>query len=190
MRGGDFVREGPATSLLQRSARDRLRAYFAAPDDGPFYGVVRREALIAAGPMPNVLANDWLHIGRLASSGGVAMLVTCHVTRELDGTSASIGSILKSFGSRAGAARVPHLVMAWQVAADIVWRSPVRRQLGSLPSRLTLAPRCAWGVINWPSLAWHLTAPTFAGLARRPRGRALARAYDWFTRALGAGRGQ
>ena len=182
VRGSTAVKDGPATQLGQLTARERVLAYFTRPDDGPFYGVVRREALRAAAPMPNVLANDWLHVGRLAALGRIAMLETTHVTRELGGTSATIEGILETFGASTAGARVPHLVMAWNVLADVGWRAPAHA------GHRAIAPRCALGVIDWPSLAWHLTAPTMLGLARRPRGRPVARAYDRVTKALGAGR--
>lgn len=190
VREGADVREGPATQLPQDTARERVLAYFSAADDGPFYAVVRRSALRAAGPMPNVLANDWLHVGRLAASGRIAMVGTTHVVRELDGTSASVEGILAAFGAGTAGARVPHLVMAWHVLADVGWRAPVHATLGGRAERLAVGVRCAVGVIDWASLAWHLTAPTMRGLARRPRGRPVAGAYDRFTRALGAGQGR
>lgn len=189
VRDGQGIHEGPATQLPQATARERVFAYFGSADDGPFYAVVRRSALRAAGPMPNVLANDWLHVGRLASCGRIAMVDTTHVVRELDGTSASVEGILATFGASTAGARVPHLVMAWNVLADVGWRAPVHAAVGGRASRLAVGARCGVGVIDWTSLAWHLTAPTMLGLARRPRGRPIAAAYDRFTRALGAGQG-
>ena len=188
VRASEPVREGRATQLPQASARERILAYYRAPDDGPFYGVVRSEALRAAGPMPNVLANDWLHVGRLAAVGRIAMLDTTHLVRELGGTSASVDGILKTFGARSFGARIPHLLMAWAVFADVGWRAPAHAAVGGTVSRLAVATSCALGVIDWPSLAWHLTAPTMHGLNRRPRGRPIAGAYDRLTRVLGASR--
>lgn len=189
VRDGAAVREGPATQLPQTTARERVLAYFGGADDGPFYAVVRRSVLHAAGPMPNVLANDWLHVARLAAAGRIAMVDTSHVVRELDGTSASVEGILEAFGTGTGGARIPHLVMAAHVFADVGWRAPVHAAIGGPVVRLDVAARCAIGVIDWASLAWHLTAPTMVGLARRPRGRPIATAYDRLTRALGAGQG-
>jgi len=187
VRGREPVRGGKVTDLQQATAGERVLAYFASADE-PFYGVVRREALRAAAPMPNVLANDWLHVGRLAATGRVSMLESTHVTRELGGTSATIEGILAAFGAGTLGARVPHLVMAWAVLADVGWRAPAHARIGSPVQRALLAPRCALGVIDWRSLAWHLTAPAALGLARRPRGRGVAHAYDRLTKALGAGR--
>jgi hypothetical protein len=189
VRGEVFVREGAATQLPQTTARERVLAYYRAADDGPFYGLMRREALHAAVPMPNVLANDWLHVGRLATQGAIAMVDTVHIHRELGGTSASIEGILQTFGASTLGARAPHLVMARHVFADVGWRGAAHTTLGGRATRLAIAARCAPGVINWPSLAWHLTAPTMLRLHRRPRGRPLARAYERITKALGAGQG-
>lgn len=188
VREGVEIREGPMTQLPQATASERVLAYYRAADDGPFYAVVRRSALRAAGPMPNVLANDWLHVGRLAACGRVAMIDTTHVVRELGGTSASVEGILAMFGMSSAGARVPHLVMAWHVLADVGWRAPVHAAIGGRVARLVVGARCGVGVIDWTSLAWHLTAPTMLRLARRPRGRPVAAAYGRFTRALGAGR--
>jgi len=180
VRDGVPVRDGRATQLSQATPSERVLAYFNHADDGPFYGVVRREALRRAAPMPNVLANDWLHVGRLAALGRIAMVETTHITRETGGTSATIEGILKTFGSNTLGARAPHLVMAWNVLYDL-------RTAPAHAGHRSIAPRCALGVVDWPSLAWHLTAPTMLGLARRPRGRPLARGYDRLTKALGAG---
>ena len=189
-RGGQPAGDGDAPQLEQPTAAGRLRGFFAAPGDAVFYGVARAEAVRTAAPMPNVLANDWLHGARLAAQGRVRTLEDVHVRRELGGTSSSIAEILATFGRGGWAARVPHLVTAATVFADIAWRAPVHRAaVPSIPRRVLLAARCAPGVIDWASLAWHLTAPTFLGLARRPRGRPVAAAYDRFTRALGAGQG-
>jgi len=188
VRGETFVRDGASTQVPGATARQRVLRYYRHADDGPFYGLMRREVVRAAAPMPNVLANDWLHVGRVAAQGEIAMVDATHIHRELDGTSASIAGILATFGSRSLGARVPHLVMAYNVFADIAWRGGAHAALGGRLARLAVALCAAPCVINWPSLAWHLTAPTMLGLHRRPRGRPLARAYERFTRALGAGR--
>lgn len=187
VRDGAFVREGVEMQLQDDDAAARVRAYFeAVEDNGTFYGLVRGTALAAATPMPNVLGNDWLLVARLAFTGKVTTLRTTHVNRELDGTSADIETILRTFGAPTMQARVPHLFMARHVAADIGWGSPAYAPLGS--QRVRLAMRCAWSAIDWPSLAWHVTAPTAASIGRRRRGHWVWRVYDRITRALGAGR--
>lgn len=187
VRGDQAVRDGAAVTIDAGSPAGRVRQYFRAASDGPFYGLTRREVVAATGPMPNVLANDWLRIGRIAAQGRIAMTDATHLHRELDGTSASVGAILETFGRSGAAARIPHLVMAWHVFADIGWRASAYAGLGGAPQRLGTALRAAPGVINWPSLAWHLTAPTIERLRGWPPTRWIARAYDRLTRALGAG---
>jgi|GEM_PF-1476580 len=187
VRDGQFIRSGALVAADADRPAQRLRQYFGQPSDGPFYGVTRRAVLEAAAPMPNTLGNDWLQVGRIAVQGRIAMTDATHVHRELDGTSASVGTILATFGRSKAAARVPHLVMAWAVFSDIGWRGAPYAGLGGRGPRLISACRAAPGVIDWPSLAWHLTAPTIERLRRWPATRWIARAYDRLARALGAG---
>lgn len=184
-RDGAFSHDGVAIDLLDGDPAARVLAYFRAATDAPFYGLRRAAVLRATTPMPNVLANDWLLAGRMAALGKVRTLTSTRIHRALGGTSADVAGIVREFGAPSFQARLPHLVMAAHVLADIGWRAEA---YAGLP-RAQLAARAAPGVIDWPSLAWHLTAPTAAGLGRRPRGRWVWRAYDRFTRALGAGRG-
>lgn len=188
VRNGVFTHEGDAINLPQDSPSARVRAYFRNGGDGPFYGVVRREIVERAAPMPNLLANDWLHVGRVAAQGRIAMTATTHVNRERDGTSATTENILQTFGLKTWRARIPHLLMAWYVFGDITRRGHVYATLGGTPRRVWVALRAAPGVINWTSLAWYMTAPTFLGLERWRATRWIARGYDRVTRALGAGR--
>jgi len=181
-----FEHEGKITQLPETTAAERLRRYFSDPDDGPFYAVVRADAKRAAGSMPNVLGNDWLHAGRIVASGPVAMIDDTHVNRDLGGTSATVGKVVRTFGGAPFQARIPHLVIAWHVFAEIGWRASSYDVLGGRLARLATAARCAPGVIVWRSLAWHLTEPTAARLERHRATRPLARAYWRLTRRLGA----
>jgi hypothetical protein len=185
-RDGAFSHDGHAVDLLDADPAARVRSYFSAPGDGPFYGLCRADALRAAAPMPNVLANDWLMVARMAMAGKVRTLTTTRIHRALGGTSADIAGILHAFDAPSFQARVPHLVMAGHAFADIGWRASAYSGLAPR-ARWALAVRSAPGVIDWPSFAWHLTAPTAARLGRRPRSRWIWRAYDRITRALGAG---
>lgn len=188
VRTGEFVHTGVELQLPHESGAERVRAYYATVDDnGTFYGLMRGAALGAAAPMPNVLGNDWLLVARVVFAGKVRTLTTTHVNRELEGTSADIDTILKTFGAPSFQARLPHLVMAAHVLDDVARGSQVYAPLGA-PRRWALGIGSAWAAINWSSLAWHATAPTAAALGRRPRGRLLWRAYDRLTRLLGAGR--
>ena len=165
----------------------RVRDYLArVNDNGIFYGVMRRRVLECARPLPNVLGNDWLYVARVAFQGEIAVRDDVHIHRELGGTSADVGSILRTFGSASWQQRVPQLVIAYWVWRDISWGHPVYAPLGRIGcARLGVGGALA--SMRWADLAWHLVTPTVARLGRRPRGRAVWAAYDRVTRSLGAG---
>jgi glycosyltransferase involved in cell wall biosynthesis len=183
------VNHGVALNLEADDPAARTRAYYASVEDnGTFYGLIRREALRAAAPMPNVLGNDWLLIGRIAFLGKVRTLDSTSVHRELGGTSVDIETILQTFRAPSFQARVPHLYIARAVFADIAHGSPIFRELPPA-QRVVLGLKCAWHAIDWASLAWHLSAPTAAAIGRRRGLGWVWRGYDRVTRALGAGDG-
>lgn len=185
---GRHVADGIIHDHRQEAPAARVRAYLESVDDnGVFYGLMPRQALLQVAPEPNVLGNDWLHVARLACLGQVRTLTGVRIHRELGGTSASVASILVTFGRSARQARVPQLVIAYQLLRDIGWGHPVYASLGRR-ARLVLGLTGAIASIRWRHLAWHLFTPTVAALARRPRGRTVWSAYDRLTRALGAGR--
>lgn len=187
VRDGAFIHDGAWHEHRDADPAARVVAYLRAVDDnGVFYGLVPREVLLRARPLPNVLGNDWLHVARIACQGSICMLADVRIHRELGGTSADVNTILATFGRSGWQARVPQLIIAGALAADIAWGHPVYRPLG--PRRWILAVRGAAASMRWRALAWHLITPIVAGLARRPRGRFVYRLYDGITRALGAGR--
>jgi hypothetical protein len=186
VRDGVFIHDGIWHEHRHSDPAARVVAYLRAVDDnGVFYGLVPREVLQRARPLPNVLGNDWLHLARIACQGSIRMLPEVRIHRELGGTSADVSTILATFGRSGWQARVPQLIIAGVLAADIGWRHPVYRLLG--PRRWILAVRGAAASMRWRALAWHLITPTVAGVARRPRSRFVYRLYSGITRALGAG---
>ena len=188
VRDGIFVRDGVVHQHRQRDPTDRVREYLRTVDDnGIFYGVMPRGVLERARPLPNVLGNDWLHVARIAFQGSVQMLEAVRVHRELDGTSIDIESIVVTFGRSGWQARVPQLVIGWELLRDIAWAHPVYRPLGRR-RRWALGVRAVVASMRWRALAWHLVTPSVAALARRTRGRRVWDLYDRVTHALGAGR--
>jgi glycosyltransferase involved in cell wall biosynthesis len=185
-RDGAAVGEGVDMQLLESSPVRRVVHYLRDVDEnGVFYGLMRRAALLRAAPLRNVLGNDWLLAAGVAAQGKVATITTTAINRELDGTSADFARLAGTLGLPAWQARIPHLVIAWQVLEDVGWRAPVYRELPiSARARLALAGPLA--AIRWRSLAWHITTPAFAAVGRRPGGRWLWRAYQRFIRRLGA----
>ena len=188
VQGEKFVSDGVSHHHVQPDGGDRVCGYLASVDDnGVFYGLIRRSALARAIPLPDVLGNDWLHVARLAYQGGIETLDTVRINRQIGGTSVDVLNILRAFGRPRWQARVPQLVMAWELLADIGWRHAVYEPLGRV-GRLRLAARAAVRSMRWKGLAWHLVTPTVARLRHRRRGRHLWSLYERLTRALGAGR--
>jgi hypothetical protein len=166
----------------------RVVAYVRAVDEnGLFYGLMARNVLQTAAPLRNVVGNDWLLAAAVVAQGKATTLTSTSINRELDGTSADFAKLTATLGLPCWQARVPHLVIAWEIFADVGWRAPVYREL-ALPARTLLACRAAWTAIRWRSLVWHMTMPTFAALGEKRRGGWLWRAYLWVARVAGAGR--
>ena len=189
VREGEAVKQGVPIQLREASAPERVLRYLREVDEnGVFYGLMAREVLLRAAPLRNVLGNDWLLAASVAAQGEVATIEAAAINRELGGTSADFPRLARTLGLPRWQAWVPHLVIAWEVLRDVSGRAGAYRALPSR-SRARLALAGAWSVISWRSLAWHATMPAFAAAGRHRWGRPLWRAYERFTRALGAGRG-
>jgi glycosyltransferase involved in cell wall biosynthesis len=186
VRDGAVVREGVEMQLADDSPARRVLTYLSHVDEnGVFYGLMRRSVLQRAAPLRNVLGNDWLLAAAIATQGKVATIRSTSINRELDGTSADFHKLTATLGLPGWQARVPHLVIAWHMLADVAWRAPVYRELRSI-TRVRLALAAPFAAIRWRSLAWHMTMPTFAALGRRRGGRWLWRLYARITRLAGA----
>lgn len=187
MRSGRFVHDGIAHQHCQADPAERVRDYLATVEDnGVFYGLMPREVLERACPLPNVLGNDWLHVARIACQGHIRVLEEVRIHRELGGTSVDVNSIISTFGGARWHGRLPQLVIAWHLLRDIGWDHGVYARLGRR-RRLVLGIVGAITSIRWRGLAWHLATPLIANVARRPRGRWVWMLYDRLTRTLGAG---
>jgi glycosyltransferase involved in cell wall biosynthesis len=188
LRENQVVKRGVRIQLTQTSPSERVLEYLRNVDEnGVFYGLMARATLRRAAPLRNVLGNDWLLAAAIAAQGRLATIESSGINRELDGTSGDFPRLVRTLGLPSWQAWVPHLAMAWEVLRDVGWRAPVYREL-SPARRARLALAGAWAVISWRSLAWHLTMPLFAAAGRRSGGGWLWRAYQRFTRRLGAGR--
>lgn len=188
IRDGAAVWEGVDMQLVDDSPARRVLTYLRSVDEnGIFYGLMRRAALRRAGPLRNVIGNDWLLAASIVAQGKVATIRSASINRELDGTSADFLKLTATLGLPRWQARVPHLVIAWHVLADVAWRAPVYRELPP-SARARLALTAPLAAIRWRSLAWHMTMPTFAALGRRRGGRWLWLFYARIARWAGAGR--
>jgi glycosyltransferase involved in cell wall biosynthesis len=146
LRDGREATYGGPIELLDRDPAARVRAYFESVDDNaPFYGLIRRSAVDAQPPMRRVLGFDWLWVSGLAFTGGVKRVEETLLFREMGGASESTEANVRTSGLPRAHAKIPHFVIAWQVFAEIGWRSPVYEPLGRT-RRLALAARCAVSV--------------------------------------------
>lgn len=185
LRDGEVVRAGVEMQLERDSPRARVLAYVHEVDEnGLFYGLMARAVLRRAAPLRNVLGNDWLLAAAVAAQGKARTLTTTSINRELDGTSADFAKLCATLGLPGWQARIPHLVIASQLIADIGWRAPAYRDLGVL-ERARLACAAAWVAIRWRSLIWHMTMPSFAALGKRRGGGWLWQRYLWLARWAG-----
>ena len=184
--GDRVARLGAPITLESPDAGRRVVDYLESVDEnGLFYGLARRETLRAAAPLRNVLGNDWLLVAGMLMAGAAATIETTAINREVGGTSADFRRLAATLDLPRIQARAPHVVIAWQVLAEILWRAPAFRTLAT-GERAILAGRAASTVLDWRSDAWHATAPTAAALGRRRGGAPLWRAYLRITARLGA----
>lgn len=183
--GGEYdgQMESPPQVLDDLPAR-RLRAYYALDPNHTFYGVMRRRALRAAAPMRNVLGNDGVFAATLVFTGKLRAVDEAAIHRRRGGTSVDWRTLLRTLGRPAGQARVPQLVIAWNVFRDTAWGKPVYRSL-PLWRRVPLAFACAFTIFSWRHLAYALLGPTIDRLSKRPGLRWLSSALTRARRRWG-----
>lgn len=134
--------EGVRVDLQQTSPRARVLAFYnQVNDNGTFYGLARREILLA-NPLPTVLGGDWLMIASLAYLGKILTLEDIAIYRSSRGASADVRSLARNYGLSAKKSRQPHKAIAINVARDIARSSEAYRSLNIL-ARLALAGKCA-----------------------------------------------
>jgi glycosyltransferase involved in cell wall biosynthesis len=185
LRDGVVVREGVEMQLENDSPNKRVLTYLREVDEnGVFYGLMPKAVLQRAAPLRNVLGNDWLLAAAIAAQGKVATVRATAINRELDGTSGDFVKLTATLGLPHWQTRIPHLVIAGEVFADIGWRSPVYRDLPIL-ARARLALTAPMAAIRWRSLAWHMTMPAFAAIGRRRGGQWLWLLYKRIARLFG-----
>jgi glycosyltransferase involved in cell wall biosynthesis len=161
VRDGATVAAGGLRAIEARAGARRVWDYFArvGADRGNtwIYALMPRAVVAALSPPRNVLGFDWLRVAEVAFLGPIALVDEPLVFRELGGTSESTRRNVSESRLPALHARLPHLVIAAEVLADIGWRSPVYAPLGRR-RRLALAAACAASVParNLPHVVFHL----------------------------------
>ncbi len=131
------------TTLASPSGPRRVLRYLRYSwASAAFYGVIRREAVERALPIPNVMGADWLFVSAIAFAGKVVTVTDTHLNRARGGTSVSYERIAEVSGLPRWQARHPNLSIAWFQARDIVAGSAA---YDTLPRR----KRQALGVLAW-----------------------------------------
>ena len=172
VRDGTPVAAGGLRAIDARDGARRVWEYFArvGADRGNtwIYALMPRAVVAALSPPRNVLGFDWLRVAEVAFLGPIALVDEPLVFRELGGTSESTQRNVAESRLPALHARVPHLVIAAAVLADLGWRSPVYAPLGR-PRRLALAAACAASVParNLRHVAFHLAPRALQERRRR-----------------------
>ncbi|MGH2714453.1 MAG: glycosyltransferase family 2 protein [Thermoleophilaceae bacterium] len=170
--------------VLDDSPTRRLRAFYALDPNHTFYGVSRNTALRAAAPMRNVLGNDGIFAATLVYAGKLRAVDEAAIHRRRGGTSVDWHTLLRTLGRPTVQARIPQLVIAWNVFRDTAWGKPIYRSL-PLAKRLPLAAACAWTIFSWRHLAYALLGPTIVRLSTRPGMRWLSSALTRARRRWG-----
>ena len=166
---GEYEGElGSPPELLDDSPARRVRAYYALePKPETFYGLMRASALRTAAPMRNVLYNDGIFAATIVFAGKLRAVPEVAIHRARGGTSVDWETLLRTLGKPTVQARIPQLVIAWEVFRDTAWGKPAYRSL-SLAERIRLAGGCARTTFSWRALAFHLFGPSIAHLAAKP----------------------
>jgi hypothetical protein len=173
LRDGHAVAAGGPAALIAADGARRVRDYFAAvgadPGNSWIYAIAPRELLRELPPMRNVLGFDWLRVAEIAYGGAIVLVDEPLLFRELGGTSESTARNVRESRLPALHAKLPHLVIAGHVLAEVGWRSPMYAPLGRL-RRLGLATACAAAVPrrNVRHVLFHLAPrPVQARWSRR-----------------------
>jgi glycosyltransferase domain-containing protein len=165
---GDYDGEmASPPQVLDDSPTRRLREYYSLDPNHTFYGVMRRTALSVAAPMRNVLGNDGIFAATLVFAGKLRAVDEAAIHRRRGGTSVDWHTLLRTLGRPPVQARIPQVVIAWNVFRDTAWGKPVYRSL-PLVRRLRLALACAWTIFSFRHLAYALLGPTITRLSSKP----------------------
>jgi glycosyltransferase involved in cell wall biosynthesis len=184
--GDEIVHGGVVLELEQPDPPSRILEYLRHVDEnGLFYGLMSAATLRRAAPLRNALGNDWLLVAAILVQGNATTLQDTAILRELGGTSSDIPKLVGTLGLPRWQGRLPHLVIARELASEVAWRNHAFAVL-PFAARLRLALACARAVLDWRSDAWHLTQPTFAAIGSRRRGGLLWRCYLRLARRAGA----
>jgi len=149
------------TTLTSPSPARRLLRYLRHSwASAAFYGVIRRDAVEPALPIPNVMGADWLFVSAVAFAGKVVTVPETYLNRARGGASVSYARIAEVSGLPRWQGRHPTLAIACFQALDVASRSRAYEGLGR-PRRVALGV-LAFGTIvraHAFDLVWDTVSP-------------------------------
>src|SRR2546425_2131583 len=129
---GKLAFEGVKLNLAQESPTERVLAFYRqVSDNGTLHGLMRREVLVKV-PLQNILACDWLLMASLAMKGKILTLEDVLIYRSRLGASAKWESVVVLYGLSKEIAKKPFRTITANVFKDILTRSPIYAELGTL----------------------------------------------------------
>lgn len=137
--------ENGFTFEQQRASLRCIGFYFKVVYGGMFHGMMRRE-IGEAIPCRNVYGNDYHFVASLAFAGKVKNLDFTGYNKWLGGTSRDNRKYVKVYGESWFTAYFPHVKMAYDAFAEVMYRSPVFRRV-VLPERVFTALGGASGIL-------------------------------------------
>ncbi len=153
-REGEFAFAERPVNLLSASPRVRLLDYYRSVTlNGAFYGVMRREQLVAL-PFPRI---DWLLVASLAYQGKVRTLDGISLYRSIEGASQDRSSLGRRLGLTRRQERNWHLVVARAVYDDITH--------ASVYQPLSRYERHALGSSGWLLVVMRFSGKVWGGRA-------------------------
>jgi glycosyltransferase involved in cell wall biosynthesis len=125
-RGGEPAFVERPVNLQSGSPSSRLLGFYRTVTlNGPFYGVIRREPLLAL-PLGKTVGRDWLVVAALAYSGKIRTEEGVAIHRAVEGASQDQASLARMYSLSPRQARHWYLVLAAAVRRDILEASDYR----------------------------------------------------------------
>ncbi len=167
-RGGEKAFVERPVNLLARSPGSRLVGFYRSVTmNGPFYGVIRRERLLAL-PTSKAVGHDWLVVAALAYTGKIRTVDGVAIHRSVEGTSQDPGSLGRAYGLSKRQGRHWYWVVAQSAFRDIR-ESPVYRDLGRARRDVLAAIAASLVVIRFGPKAIAARLLARVGLLERAR---------------------
>ena len=133
--------DGVVMQVEDTNPADRVVSYFdQVLDNATYYGVIPTEVLRRTSPLTSRMGVDWLFVAELAALGKISTIETTELWRDFN-PDYTFQQMSASAGWSRFSGSFPYLAILGFAVREIVWGSPVFRDLG--PSRILVAVRVA-----------------------------------------------